>query len=156
RRVTIASDSMLDDVVLWLQSLVDRLGRWVRLRVPARTDRRRFLIVQIDGLSRETLERAIHSGGVPAISRLMAMGRLQWSDLSVGLPTSTPSFQAALMYGVYPDIPGFHYYDKRERADRYFPRPGVADLVEARHAQGRLGIMEGGACYGCVFTGGAA
>src|SRR5215472_7049412 len=75
RRVTIASDSMLDDVVLWLQSLVDRLGRWVRLRVPARTDRRRFLIVQIDGLSRETLERAIHSGGVPAISRLMAMGR---------------------------------------------------------------------------------
>jgi hypothetical protein len=146
---------MLDDVVLWLQGLVDRLARWVRLRVPVSRERRRFLLVQIDGLSRETFARALHSGGTPALARLIATGRLKWRDFSVGLPTSTPSFQAALMFGVYPDIPGFHYYDKRERADRYFPRRGVADLVEARHARGRRGIMEGGVCYGCVFTGGA-
>ncbi len=31
----------------------------------------------------------------------------------------------------------------------------MADLVERRHADGRAGILEGGACYGCVFTGGA-
>ncbi len=147
---------MLDDFFLWVQALVDRVARWARLRWPAPHGGRRFLIVQIDGLSREVLRQALESGRAPAIARLMAAGRLRWRDLSVGIPSSTPAFQAALMYGIHPDIPGFHWYDKRERADRYFPRPGVAALVEERHARGRRGIMEGGACYGCVFTGGAA
>jgi hypothetical protein len=31
----------------------------------------------------------------------------------------------------------------------------VADFVETRLAEGRRGILEGGSCYGCVFTGGA-
>lgn len=147
---------MLDETVLWLQSLVDRLARWARLRLPPPPQARRFLIVQIDGLARAVLEEALASGRAPALRRLMATGRLRWRPLAVGLPTSTPAFQAALMYGVRPDIPGFHYYDKRASADRYFPRRGVADLVEERLARGRRGIMEHGACYGCVFTGGAA
>jgi hypothetical protein len=75
--------------------------------------------------------------------------------MSVGLPSSTPAFQAAAMYGLKPDIPGFHYYDKRARRELHFPEPGAADFVETRHAAGRRGILEGGSCYGCVFTGGA-
>ncbi len=75
--------------------------------------------------------------------------------MSVGLPSSTPAFQAAAMYGVRPDIPGFHYHDKRAGLDLHFPKPGVADLVEHALSDGRRGILEGGACYGCVFTGGA-
>ncbi len=146
---------MVDDIVLWAQALVDRLARWARLRRPVPREGRRFLIVQIDGLPRDVLERGL-PGRAPAIARLLGSGRLKWRDLSVGLPTSTPFFQAALMYGVHPDIPGFHWYDKRERADRYFPRVGVADLVEQRASEGRRGILAGGACYGCVFTGGAS
>lgn len=76
-------------------------------------------------------------------------------EMSCRIPTSTPAFQAALMYGVHPDIPGFHWYDKRLGADLYVPRPGIADLVERRHATGRRGIMEEGSCDGCVFSGGA-
>ena len=147
---------MLDELILWVQTLLDRAACWARLRQDVPGERRRFLIVQIDGLSREVLQRALSSGQAPAITQLIAAGRLRWRDLSVGIPSSTPAFQAALMYGVHPDIPGFHWYDKRERADVYFPRPGAAALVEERHARGRRGIMEGGACYGCVFTGGAA
>jgi hypothetical protein len=146
---------MLDDLVLWFQARVDRLARWARLRVPVQESRRRFLIIQIDGLARRTLDRALKTGRVPALARMLAAGRLARRELSVGLPSSTASFQASLMYGVHPDIPGFHWYDKRERADRYFPRPGVADLIEERHARGRRGILAGGACYGCIFTGGA-
>ena len=75
--------------------------------------------------------------------------------MSVGLPTSTPAFQMATMYGVTPDIPGFHYHDKRRGADVYFPRTGDAAHIEATQAAGRLGIVAGGSTYGCVFTGGA-
>jgi hypothetical protein len=144
-----------DAWVLAAQRTVDRLARWARL-VPSPAAGRRFLVVQIDGLSAAVLDRALAEGRMPGLARLLASGQLVRRPLSVGLPSSTPAFQAALMYGVAPDIPGFHFYDKRRRRDVYFPRPGLADALERAHARGRRGIMEGGACYGCVFTGGAA
>jgi hypothetical protein len=75
--------------------------------------------------------------------------------MTVGLPTSTPAFQMAARYGVRPDIPGFHYFDRERQTDIHFPRRGHAALVEARQAAGRRGIVHGGSTYGCVFTGGA-
>jgi hypothetical protein len=61
----------------------------------------------------------------------------------------------AAMYGVRPDIPGFHYYDRQRQADIHFPCSGHAALVETRQATGRRGILQSGSAYGCVFTGGA-
>src|SRR5262252_279583 len=146
---------MLDDLALSLQGLADRIARWARLGRAETTARRRFLVVQIDGLSREVFETALPAGRIPNIARLLADGRFVAHAMSVGLPSSTAAFQAAAMYGVKPDIPGFHYYDKRAQRELHFPEPGVADFVESRHARSRRGILEGGSCYGCVFTGGA-
>jgi len=146
----------MEALILRIQNVVDRWSRWMRLVPPAaRPPRRRFLIVQIDGLSREMLDRALRGPGMRHLRQLLATGRLARRDLSVGLPSSTPAFQASLMYGERPDIPGFHFYDKRERRELHFPKQGVANLVEQRHARGRTGILEGGSCYGCIFTGGA-
>jgi hypothetical protein len=147
----------MEALVLRIQAIVDRWSRWMRL-VPAeaRPPRRRFLIIQIDGLSREMFDRALGGDSLRNVRRLVVTGQLAQRDLSVGLPSSTPAFQASLMYGERPDIPGFHFYDKREQRELHFPKHGVADLVEQRHARGRAGILEGGSCYGCIFTGGAA
>jgi hypothetical protein len=143
----------LDALVLRVQRAVDAVACWVRLHPSPAPRRRRFLIIQIDGLSRAVLTRALALGRVPGLARLLASGRLVERPMSVGLPSSTPAFQLAIMWGVHPDIPGFHYYDKRAAEDRYFPRPGVAGLVEDQHAEGRRGIMRGGATYGCIFGG---
>ena len=145
-----------DDLVLGLQGALDRLIRRLRLGAPPVPGRRRLLIVQIDGLSRAVLEDAIARGRVPFLARLLSRRGYQMSPMSVGLPTSTPAFQLAAMYGVRPDIPGFHYHDKRRKSDVYFPRGGDAAHVEQTQAAGRRGIVEGGGTYGCVFTGGAA
>lgn len=110
--------------------------------------------MQIDCLSRVVLERGLASGHMPFLKRLLGRGyRLE--PMTVGLPTSTPAFQMAAMYGVRPDIPGFHYFDRERQTDIHFPRRGHAALVEARQAAGRRGIVHGGSTYGCVFTGGA-
>ena len=146
----------LDDVVLGLQHLVDRLIRRVRLGAPPEAaERRRLLIVQIDGLSRAVLEQGLAEGRMPFLRRLLDRGEWRLRPMVVGMPTSTPAFQMAAMYGVRPDIPGFHFHDKRRREDVYFPRAGDAALVEERQAAGRRGIVQGGSSYGCVFTGGA-
>src|SRR5207249_2060644 len=146
----------LDDVFLRIQSWLDRLVRRLRLGRAPTPGRRRLLVVQIDGLSRAVLERVLTQGRMPFLRRLLQRGGHRLVPMSVGLPTSTPSFQMAAMYGVRPDIPGFHYHDKRRRADIYFPRAGDAATVEKVQAAGRRGIVAGGGAYGCVFTGGAA
>jgi len=154
-RLRPAMTMSLDDLVLSLQRGVDRLVRRLRRgAAPVRTHRR-LLIVQIDGLSRVVLERGLASGHMPFLKRLLRRHGYHLEPMTVGLPTSTPAFQMAVMYGVRPDIPGFHYYDRERRMDIHFPRPGHAALVEAKHAAGRRGILHGGSAYGCVFTGGA-
>jgi hypothetical protein len=145
----------MDDVVLGLQHLFDRLIRRFRLGpAPVRSGRRQ-LIVQIDGLSRSVLDLGLARGDVPFLARLLNRQGYRLQPMCVGMPTSTPSFQMSAMYGVRPDIPGFHYHDKRRRDDVYFPRGGDAAWVEATQAAGRRGIVHGGSTYGCVFTGGA-
>ena len=145
----------LDDLVLSFQRWLDRGVRRLRLGQAPTPGRRRLLIVQIDGLSRSVLQRGLDEGRMPFLRRLLERGGYRLHPMSVGLPTSTPAFQMATMYGVAPDIPGFHYHDKRRRSDVYFPRAGDAAHVEATQAAGRLGIVTGGSAYGCVFTGGA-
>jgi hypothetical protein len=93
---------------------------------------------------------------VPFLRQLLQRHGWRLETICAGMPTSTPAFQMALMYGVRPDIPGFHYHDKRRRSDVYFPRAGDAAHVEETQAAGRRGIATGGSAYGCVFTGGAA
>ena len=145
----------LDDLVLALQRLVDRLIRRARRGCAPTPGRQRLLIVQIDGLSREVLELALGQGRMPFLRRVIERAGWRVHPMFVGLPSSTPAFQMAAMYGVRPDIPGFHYHEKRQRDDVYFPRAGDAARVEGAQAAGRRGILEGGASYGCVFTGGA-
>jgi hypothetical protein len=143
-----------DDLVLALQRLVDRLVRRVRLGPAPVRGGRRLLIVQVDGLSRAVLEQALAEGRMPFLARLLKRTH-RLEPMTVGLPTSTPAFQMAAMFGVRPDIPGFHFHDKRRHADVYFPRGGDAALVEREQAKGRRGILTGGSTYGCCFTGGA-
>ena len=145
----------LDDLVLGLQRLVDRLIRRARRGCAPTPSHQRLLIVQIDGLSREVLELAFAQGRMPFLRRMIERGGWRVHPMFVGLPSSTPAFQLAAMYGVRPDIPGFHYHEKRQREDVYFPRAGDAARVERLQAAGRRGILDGGASYGCVFTGGA-
>lgn len=146
----------LDDLVLRVQRRLDRVVRRLRLGCAPVAGRRRLLVVQIDGLSRAVLQRGLDEGRMPFLRRLLQHGGCRLHPMSVGLPTSTPAFQMSAMYGVSPDIPGFHYHDKRRRTDVYFPRTGDAAHVEATQAAGRLGIVTGGSTYGCVFTGGAS
>jgi hypothetical protein len=146
----------LDDLVLLLQGGIDRAVRRLRVGRAPRRGQRRFLIVQIDGLSLPALERALAEGRMPFLGHLRERRGYRLRPMSVGMPTSTPAFQMALMYGVEPDIPAFHYHDKRRRSDVYFPRAGHAAWVEAAQAGARAGILHDGSAYGCVFTGGAA
>lgn len=139
-----------------LAALGDRVIRWARMPPPEWPGRRRFVIVQIDGVSHAALLRALAHGRMPMVVRLLRRSELRLARVPVGLPTSTPTFQAGIMYGGPVDIPAFEFLDKRTGEYLWFPRPWVSARVEAAHAAGRRGIMQGGRTYGCIFGGSAA
>jgi hypothetical protein len=139
-----------------LAALPGAIARWARMPRPPGAARRRFVIVQVCGLSHDVLTLALAQGRMPATARLVRKGRLRIHRVPASLPTSTPAFQAGLMYGGPVDIPGFEFVDKRTGEYLWFPRPWDAARVEAAHARGRRGIVHGGRTYGCVFGGGAA
>jgi hypothetical protein len=145
----------LDDLVLSAQHAIDRTTRRFRRGASPPVTQKRLLIIQIDGLSRAVLQHAIEHRRMPFVKRLLNRGGYRMEPMSVGLPTSTPAFQMATMYGVRPDIPGFHYYSRERQGDVHFPRSGHAAWVEKTLAGGRKGILDGGSAYGCCFTGGA-
>lgn len=135
--------------------LVDAVACWARMPPGPASPPRRFVVVQVCGCSHEMLQEALARGRMPTLAKLLRRGTLSLHRVPVGLPTSTPAFQAGLMYGGPVDIPGFEFLDKRTGAYRWFPRPWDAAAVEAAHARTGQGIVRGGRTYGCVFGGGA-
>ena len=135
--------------------LLDGLARWARMPPPPAAPARRFLVVQICGCSHDVVREATLRRRMPALGRLIRGGALELHPIPSGLPTSTPAFQAGLMYGGPVDVPGFEFLDKRTGTYRWFPRPWDAAAVEAAHARPGQGIVRGGRTYGCVFGGGA-
>jgi len=117
---------------------------------------RRFIIIQIDGLAYDYLRQAIETGYMPHLARLEAGGELEISAWRSGLPSTTPAFQAGMMFGNRYDIPGFRWYEKdRERAV-VVKRPDQARELRERVSDGRRGILEGGSCYVSIFDGDAS
>ena len=135
--------------------LIDAVARWARMPPAPTAPTRRFVVIQICGCSHEVLREALARRRMPALARLLRAGALGLHSIPSGLPTSTPAFQAGLMYGGPVDVPAFEFLDKRSGTYRWFPRPWDAADVEAAHARRGQGILRGGRTYGCVFGGGA-
>src|SRR5262245_64926187 len=135
--------------------LLDAFARWARMPPARPAPARRFVVIQICGCSYQVAREALARGRMPALSKLIRRGVLDLHSVPVGLPTSTPAFQAGLMYGGPVDIPGFEFVDKRTGTYRWFPRPWDAAAVETAHARPGQGIVRGGRTYGAVFGGGA-
>lgn len=147
---------------LW-QRVQRRLGRSVLLarllQLPAsRGDPGRpgLLMVQIDGLSRAELEKALARGETPFLRRLLARAGYQAHSLYSGLPSTTPAVQAELFYGLRGGVPAFAFRERDSgRMVRMF-EPAAATRAEATLGAGSPGLLAGGSAYADAVTGGAA
>jgi hypothetical protein len=124
--------------------------------LPPRASGRRFVIVHLDGVSRSALEEAMARGIMPHLRRRLRGGGLRLVPAFAGAPASTPAFQAALLYGVAPDVPGFLWWDRRRNKDVRMDAPAEALRLEeelaARHGPG---LLAGGSAYFSILAGGA-
>jgi hypothetical protein len=136
-------------------ALARHMGREAPTGLDGEAARRGFVILQIDGLAHDHLVQAIARGAAPHIKRLIAAGQLRLAAWQCGFPSTTPAIQAAIMFGQNWDIPGFRWYDKAQRRAVVCKRPATVQALQKQVAEGRPGILTGGASYYNMFDGGA-
>ncbi|HUW32732.1 MAG TPA: alkaline phosphatase family protein [Planctomycetota bacterium] len=116
---------------------------------------RGLLVIQLDALPYETLCTAMERGYLPFIRRQLLRGEFVLRKWYAGVPSNTPSVQAAVMYGNNDDIPSFRWYEKDAKLSVNFKNPLNAALVEERLNR-FPGLLEGGSSYSNMFSGKAA
>ena len=113
-----------------------------------------LIILELDGLSRPALDRALARGDMPTLARWLARGTHRVVSWDCGVPSQTSSSQAGILWGVSDDIPAFRWYEKAQRQLIVSSRTGDAALIEARLGHGTP-LLVGGASHCNMFTGGA-
>lgn len=114
-----------------------------------------LIMIQIDGLSRAQMERALESGRMPYLKKLHESGYQIHSHYS-GLPSSTPAVQAELFYGIKCAVPGFGFKHSESGKICSMLSAKTAMAIERELiAQAGDGLLKGGSAYVDTFTGGA-
>lgn len=115
-----------------------------------------LVLVQIDGLSRPELQRAIESGRMRFLTELLTKEGYQLKSLYSGLPSTTPAVQAELFYGSRAAVPAFSYRNGRlRRVVRMVEADAAKDVQEQVETTGDHLLKDGSACTN-IYTGGAA
>ncbi len=127
-------------------------GRQARAPLPSG---RRLLLLHLDGVGRAQLEHAMERGYAPTLRGLLERGPYRLSPCRAGAPTSTPAFQAGLLYGVQHDIPSYTWFDKRRGREIRMDRGDDARMLEDELERMGNPLLRGGSVYCSIFSGGA-
>ncbi|HEU6448254.1 MAG TPA: endonuclease/exonuclease/phosphatase family protein [Verrucomicrobiae bacterium] len=115
-----------------------------------------LILIQIDGLSRQQMERAMQSGRLPFLRRLMKRENYELRTFYPGLPSSTPAVQAELFYGARGAVPAFSFLNREARRVFAMFDADCAREVETEISAKGDGLLHGGSSWSNIFTGGAA
>lgn len=115
-----------------------------------------LVMIQIDGLSRKQMERAMNAGRLPFLRRLLRRENYQLRTFYSGLPASTPAVQAELFYGARDAVPAFSFLNREaKRVFDMFDAECAREVESQISAQGD-GLLRGGSSWSNIYTGGAS
>ena len=115
-----------------------------------------LVLIQIDGLARRQMERAMEEGRLPFLQRLLRRENYQVRTFYSGLPTSTPAVQAELFYGVRDAVPAFSFLNREaKRVFAMFDSDSAKEVEDDISGRGE-GLLAGGSSWSNIYTGGAA
>lgn len=114
-----------------------------------------LVFIQIDGLSSTQLNKAFARKKMPFLNGLFQKKYYRLYAHFPGLPSSTPSVQAELFYGIKQIVPAFAFLDKeKNKIFRMYDSEAVLEIEKRLSKQGQ-GLLEGGSSYANIFSGGA-
>ena len=140
---TISDDySFFDGVVQWLS----KRGRERYANVQGRG----LVMLEIDGLSHDCIQKAVNRGLMPTVKMLIEQGTHSLSGYDCGVPSQTSSCQAGIMFGTNFDIPAFRWFDKDQSRLMVSSNFHDAAAMNARYATGNGLLRDGSSIANCM------
>ena len=134
----------------------------VTQRIARRSHRRNvtdvpgIIYLEIDGLARPVLQRAMRDGHAPEMARWVASGTHTLSEWETDLSSQTGASQSGLLLGSNADIPAFRWVEKESGRIMTCSAPADCALIEERHSSGDGLLADGGASRSNLLSGDAA
>ena len=116
------------------------------------TDVPGILYLEIDGLSKPVLQRAMRDGNAPNLARWLAEGTHRLVEWEPDLSSQTGASQAGILLGSNEDIPAFRWVEKERGEMMVCSNPDDCAEIERRHAGHGL-LTNGGASRGNLLSG---
>ncbi len=155
---------MISQLSVRLRQLRRKLGRshlaarLLGLRTPeGEADEPGLIMLQVDGLSRRQMERALDAGNLPFLSELLHKRHFDLETFYSGVPSTTPSVQGEIFYQVRQAVPGFEFHrmDSGQTVRMYEPDAAAAIEADLRQ-RGSQPLLKGGHSYSNIYRAGAA
>ena len=118
-----------------------------------RTDAPGIIFLEIDGLARPVLQRAIRDGNTPQLASWLERGTHRLDEWEPDLSSQTGASQAGILLGSNDDIPAFRWVEKATGKVMTCSSPADCAEIERRLANGRGLLTDDGASRGNLFSG---
>src|SRR5438309_11833611 len=117
---------------------------------------RKLVILHVDGVSADSLERSLREGDMPFVRHLIDAEGYVVHRYRCGVPSTTPFAQAGILYGDNSEIPSFRWWDRERRVLVQFGAGSSFDAVADKYFRDCNPLTNGGACIAACYPGGAA
>jgi len=111
-----------------------------------------ILFLEIDGLARPVLQRAMRDGNASTMARWLAEDTHRFIEWEPDLSSQTGASQAGILLGSNRDIPAFRWVEKESGRIMACSAPADCAEIERRHAGSGL-LRDGGASRGNLLSG---
>ena len=130
-----------------IRRIARRQGNTVHTEVPG------IIFLEIDGLARPVLQRAMRDGNTPHMASWLAAGTHRLDEWEPDLSSQTGASQAGILLGSNEDIPAFRWVDKARQKIMTCSSPDDCAEIERRLVSGNGLLIGDGASRGNLFSG---
>jgi uncharacterized membrane protein YvlD (DUF360 family) len=119
------------------------------------TDAPGIIFLEIDGLAKPVLQRAMRDGNAPEMAQWLANGTHRLTEWETDLSSQTGASQAGILLGSNEDIPAFRWVEKETGTMMVCSNPDDCAEIERRHSNGEGLLAHDGASRGNLLSGDA-
>ena len=139
-----------DDDDAYSLRVIHRIARRSGERIT--TDEPGIVYLEIDGLAKPILQRAMRDGNAPQMASWLARDSHRLVEWETDLSSQTGASQAGILLGSNEDIPAFRWVEKERGELMVCSNPDDCAEIERRHAGDGL-LRDGGASRGNLLSG---
>ncbi len=143
----------IDDDISWTRNQIKR--RMKRIHKPEETGVPGIFFLEIDGLGKHILEKALREGYMPNLASWLESGSHVLTGWQTDTSSQTSASQAGILHGDNSDIPAFRWYDKASRKIIASSNARILPDIEKAHSDGNGLLANDGASRGNLLSGDA-